>query len=173
MANKKTVKPDNEVHVGNAIKGTRTRSAKITEFTPDSENPNLHTERGLDLVATSLEIAGLGRSIVVDKKGKILAGNGLVEVAVEKGFEDAIVVPTNGDTLVIVQRDDLDLEDDPEHRARMYTYLDNRSAQLSITFSAAQLLAHQKAGVDMKAAGFTADEIRALIGRAALGQGVR
>lgn len=145
------------------------RNRKLTDYTPDPENPNAHTERGMSLIAKSLETVGLGRSIVTDKHGNILAGNGVTEVAVEKGFEDAIEVETDGNTLVVVKRTDLDLTDDPEHRARLYTYLDNQSAKASIQFVAEKLIAHMQAGVPVNEV-FTPEEMEQIIQQAAVQQ---
>lgn len=140
-----------------------TKRRKISEYTPDPENANLHSERGLDMIGKSLQQVGLGRSIVVDKNGVIIAGNGVVETAVDKGFEDAIEVETTGDTLVVVRRTDLDLLSEDDHRGRMLGYFDNRSAQVSLTWSAAQLLEDMKSKPDVLAPVFTAEELKTLI----------
>jgi len=140
----------------------KTKRLKLKDLIPDTENPNAHTERGMALIAKSLETVGLGRSIVTDKHGNILAGNGVTEVAIEQGFDGAVEIETDGTTLVIVKRIDLDLTNDPEHRARMYTYLDNQAARASINFLPAQVIAHMKAGVPLNEV-FTAEEMQALV----------
>lgn len=123
---------------------------KITDFTPDPSNANLGTERGLRMLDDSLSQVGLGRSIVVDKHGNIIAGNKTSERAVDSGFEDAIVVRTTGDKLVVVQREDLDLMDiDPANKARLMAYYDNRVSELDLNWNAEELLADVNAGVDL------------------------
>lgn len=92
---------------------------KITDYQPDPANPNAHTERGTRVLSDSLSEVGLGRSIVVDRNGIVLAGNSTQERAVDNGFENAIEVETDGTQLVVVRRTDLDLQNDPDHRARI------------------------------------------------------
>ena len=87
----------------------------IADLTPDGENFNKHTEFGTKLLEDSLRKFGAGRSILVDKDGNIIAGNGVVETAAAIGMEDVVVVKTDGKKLVVVQRDDLTL-DSPQGR---------------------------------------------------------
>jgi hypothetical protein len=123
---------------------------KITDFTPDPANANKGTERGLRMLDDSLAQSGLGRSIVTDKNNIIIAGNKTHERAVDQGFEDAIVVPTDGKQLVVVQRTDLDLLNDPDGRARMLAYRDNRVAEIDLDWDAEQLMADAQAGVPVE-----------------------
>lgn len=146
------------------------RKTKISEYVPDPENANQHSERGMDMLGKSLQQVGLGRSIVVDKNGVIIAGNGVVETAAGSGFENAIEVETTGDTLVVVRRTDLDLLSDEDHRGRMMGYFDNRTAQVGIVFSAAQLLADMRSKPDVLAPVFTPDELKVLIAPALGGE---
>ena len=99
---------------------TKVEQRKIAELRPDPSNANKGTERGLRVLDDSISEAGLGRSIVVDKNGLIVAGNKTAERAVDWGFEDAVVVHTTGDKLVVVQRDDLDLTDEQLEAALDY-----------------------------------------------------
>lgn len=122
---------------------------KIADLMPDPSNANAGTERGLSMLDDSLSVSGLGRSIVTDKHGVIIAGNKTTERAMDRGFENAVVVHTRGDELVVVQRDDLDLSsDEPNNPARRLAYYDNRVAQVDLTWNAEQLLADVNAGFD-------------------------
>lgn len=124
---------------------------KIRDLTPDPSNANAGTERGLSMLDDSLSVVGLGRSIVTDKHGIIIGGNKTTERALDRGFENAIVVHTHGDELVVVQRDDLDLRDpDPNNAARRMAYYDNRVAQVDLDWNAEQLLADVNAGFDFE-----------------------
>ena len=87
----------------------------LADLTPDGENFNRHTEFGSKLLEDSLRKFGAGRSVLVDKDGNIIAGNGVVETAASIGMEDVVVVKTDGTKLVVVQRDDLEL-DTPQGR---------------------------------------------------------
>jgi hypothetical protein len=79
------------------------------------------------LIERSLSEFGAGRSIVVDENGVILAGNGTVEAAAALGIDKVIMVPTDGNTLVAVQRTDLT----PAQKAE-YGIADNRTSDLSV-----------------------------------------
>jgi DNA modification methylase len=135
---------------------------KITDYTPDPSNANRGTERGLRLLDDSIGEVGLGRSIVVDKHGTIIGGNKTAERAVDRGFEDAIEVETDGQQLVVVKRTDLDLSDGDD-RARRLAYLDNRVGQLDLKWEPEQLLADLESGVDLSGM-FSDDELEELLG---------
>lgn len=123
------------------------KSIKLTDLKPDIANANAGSERGLRALDDSIAQAGLGRSIVVDKDYNVIAGNKTLERAVDQGFEDAIVIATRGDKLVVVVREDLDLYDnDPNNRARKLAYADNRVAELDLSWDAEQLFADLQSG---------------------------
>lgn len=123
---------------------------KISDLQPDPNNANKGTERGQKMLENSLSETGLGRSVVVDRNGYLIAGNKTTEQAVDNGFEDAIFIHTDGHELVVVQRDDLDLmADDPDNRARLLAYYDNRAGEVSLDWDAERILADLEAGVDM------------------------
>ena len=105
---------------------------KLSEFTKDPHNPNLGSQRGKVMIESSLKRLGAGRSIVVDKNGAIISGNQTAEAAQALGLEDAIVVPSDGTKLVVVQRTDLDLN---EAKARELSIADNRASEVSLTWS--------------------------------------
>ena len=46
----------------------------------------------------------------MDRNGKVIAGNKTLESAADIVLSDAIVVPTDGKQLVVVQRVDVDLD---------------------------------------------------------------
>ena len=85
---------------------------KLSELTPDANNYNKGTEFGGGLIEKSLRKLGAGRSILLDKNGKVIAGNKTLENAVNAGFGDGdlIVVQTTGKQIVAVQRMDIDLD---------------------------------------------------------------
>ena len=89
----------------------------LSSLSPDEHNANKGTERGTFMIRRSLEKLGAGRSLVLDKNGRIIAGNKTAESAAEIGLEDVLIVRTRGDKLVAVLREDLDL-DDPAGLAR-------------------------------------------------------
>ena len=128
---------------------TDTRKRKVTDYTPDPVNANAGTERGVRMLEDSVASVGLGRSIVVDKNGVIVAGNKTLQAAVDAGLLDVVEVETKGDKLVVVRRTDFDATDaDPNNPARRYAYLDNRTGEVSLDWDAEQILADINAGFD-------------------------
>jgi hypothetical protein len=124
------------------------RLARLAELEPDIRNANLHTERGTHLVSRSLEKLGAGRSILLDKHNRIIAGNLTTEQYAAMGGEEVQIIDSDGKTLIAVRRNDMDL-DDPETGAREMAYADNRAAVVSIDFDAEQIAADVGAGIDV------------------------
>jgi len=111
--------------------------AKLTRFSQDPENLNKGTDRGRRMLSQSIQDLGAGRSILVDRNGVIIAGNKTAEAAIAEGLEDAIVVQTQGDKVVVVQRTDLDLTKDP--KAKQLAIADNRIAEIDLSWDAEAL----------------------------------
>jgi hypothetical protein len=135
------------------------RNAKIGELTPDERNANRGTERGRYMLDHSLRQYGAGRSILVDRNGKVIAGNKTIEAAADIGLDDVIVVQTDGSQLVAVQRTDLDLDDGD--RARLLAYADNRASEGGLEWDAEQIAADLGEGLDLSAL-FRDDELPSL-----------
>lgn len=119
---------------------------KASDLQPDIRNANRGTERGRYALETSLREYGAGRSIVVDKEGRIIAGNKTLQTAAEMGLDDVVVVQTDGRQIVAVQRMDLDLANDD--KARMLAYADNRVGELDLDFDPEVLAADLAADLD-------------------------
>jgi hypothetical protein len=133
---------------------------KLAELQPDKSNANKGTLRGRAALEASLRKYGAGRSILLDKNGHIVAGNKTAEVAADIGLDDVLIVQTNGKQLVAVQRTDLDI-DSPEGRG--LAYADNRVGEISLDWSAEQILADIDAGVDLSDL-WRKDELDELLG---------
>lgn len=84
--------------------------SKISELVFDDQNFNKHTEFGMSLVEKSLREHGAGRSILIDKNNRIIAGNGVVEAAGNIGLEDVQIVESDGKKIIAVKRQDIDLD---------------------------------------------------------------
>ena len=123
-----------------------TDKRKISELIPDHANANKGTERGRYALEASLRQYGAGRSILLDKNGRIIAGNKTAEVAADVGLDDVLVVQTDGKQIVAVQRTDLDIDSEA---GRGLAYADNRVGQLSLDWDAEQVLADLNAGMDL------------------------
>lgn len=135
-------------------------SGKLDSLTPDASNANKGTERGRYALEASLRKYGAGRSILIDREGRIIAGNKTAETAADVGIDDVIIVQTDGRQLVAVQRTDLDLD---SKEARELAYADNRVAELDLSFDPEQVLADLGAGVDLSGLWFP-HELDALTG---------
>lgn len=101
----------------------------LADIVLNPKNPNQGSERGNWQLEESLRRYGAARSIVVDKYGRVIAGNHVVSIAGQMGLDGIEVIRTNGDKIVIVQREDLDLETDP--RAKELVYVDNRVSEVN------------------------------------------
>lgn len=109
----------------------RVIETKIDALIPDDKNLNQHTEFGTSLLEKSVERFGLGRSILLDKNNRIIAGNGITETAGSKGLEDVIIVETTGDKLVAVKRTDIDLD---SREGRELALADNATANANLSW---------------------------------------
>lgn len=82
---------------------------KISELIQDDRNLNLGTERGRELLERSLQEYGAGRSILIDRNGRIIAGNKTVLAALKEGIDEVEVVESTGKELIAVKRTDVDI----------------------------------------------------------------
>lgn len=135
------------------------KRVKLTDLKFDPNNANLGTERGVAVLNTSLSELGAGRSLLADKDLEIIAGNNTLERAIDLGFEDAIVVESDGKSLVVVQRTDLDLDNEEDPRAVRMGLFDNRSSEVGLQWAAETLVAlADKYGDDIRAGLWGDDE---------------
>ena len=104
---------------------------KITDLEFDNLNFNKGTNFGKSLMNKSLSKFGAGRSILIDKNNRIIAGNKTAEEFAEIGLENIQIVETDGKTLIAVRRNDIDL-DSPE--GREFALADNQTAKTNIDF---------------------------------------
>ena len=105
---------------------------KVSELIPDDKNFNKGSEFGNSLISKSFEKFGAGRSILIDKNNKIIAGNKSTENYGAGGGEDVIVVESDGTKLIAVKRTDIDL-DTPE--GRELALADNATAKANIVWA--------------------------------------
>ncbi len=105
--------------------------AKISSLIPDDLNANKHSEYGMQLLEKSITELGLGRSIVVDRNNRIIGGNAVVETAGHLGLDNVIIVPTDGKSLVVVKREDIDID---SKRGRELALADNSTSRANLTW---------------------------------------
>lgn len=110
---------------------TKMIEASIDSLIPDDKNFNKGTEFGEHLMDESLRKFGLGRSILIDKNNRIIAGNKTAEKAADIGFDNVIIVETNGSSLVAVKRTDIDLD---SAKGREFALADNATGKANLAF---------------------------------------
>jgi hypothetical protein len=140
-------------------KGAGGDSVNIDSLVFDQPNANKGNARGRKMLGKSLQQYGAGRSILLDRKGRVIAGNKTLETAIAAGHKDVVVVKTDGSKLVAVQRTDLDLDD---KKAKALAVADNRVSEVGLEWDAA-VLAEMSKGIDDLAQMFTEDELAALV----------
>ena len=125
--------------------------AKIDTLIPDNLNANKGTEFGQHLVEESLRKFGAGRSILLDKNNRIIAGNKTIENAGAIGLENIIIIETTGQQIVAVKRTDIDLDSE---QGRELALADNASAKANISWDAENIAKIQENwNVDVEAWG--------------------
>lgn len=118
------------------------KTGTIDQLVADDHNANTGTEAGQQLIGQSISNLGLGRSIVVDKNNKIIAGNKTTNGARENGVEKVVYIDTDGTELVVVRRNDLDLDDIDDPRARALALADNRTGAVNLSWNPAEMEIH-------------------------------
>jgi hypothetical protein len=112
------------------------KEIKMSELVQDNRNLNKGTEKGKELIGKSLRQFGAGRSVLIDKNNRIIAGNKTHENAVELGMDDVIVVETDGSKLVAVKRTDIDLD---TKKGREMALADNATVKVDLQWDTEQL----------------------------------
>ncbi len=103
----------------------------IDQVIQDDRNFNIGNEKGDALIQKSIDEFGAGRSILLDKNDRIIAGNKTQQKFKERGGKKIIVVETSGDELVAVKRTDIDLD---SAKGREMALADNATAKANIVF---------------------------------------
>lgn len=116
-------------------------TAKLSDLIPDDKNFNKGTEFGQHLIEKSLRENGAGRSILLDKNNRIIAGNKTTENAANIDMDDVIIVETDGTKLVAVKRTDIDLDSE---QGRQMALADNATSAANLQWDEDQLRAMQQ-----------------------------
>ena len=110
------------------------------------------------MIVDALQQVGAARSIVIDERNEVLAGNGVVQAAAAAGITRVRVIDAPGDTLIAVRRRGLTAA-----QKRDLALYDNRTGELA-EWNAPQLEADLQAGVDLTPF-FTDKELASLLHR--------
>lgn len=102
---------------------------KINKLIFDDKNCNKGTEDGKKLLHKSLMQFGAGRSILVDKNNRIIAGNKTTEAFAGVGGKDVEIIESDGSSLVVVRRTDIDLD---SKEGRELAIADNATSSVNV-----------------------------------------
>lgn len=112
------------------------KKAKLKDLIQDDRNLNKGTERGQELIEKSLREFGAGRSLLLDKNNRIIAGNKTHKNAEALGMDDVIIVETDGTKLVAVKRTDVDLD---TKKGREMALADNATVKVDLDWDTEEL----------------------------------
>jgi hypothetical protein len=108
----------------------------IEDLQQDDKNFNAGTEEGQRMMEKSFSELGAGRSILIDKNGKIIAGNKSQQAAIAAGIKKVRVIETTGDELVAVKRTDVDID---SVEGRKLALADNATQVVNLAWDEVQL----------------------------------
>lgn len=127
--------------------------AGLGDLVKDPHNRRLHPTRNVTMLAEALRTVGAGRSIVIDDRNEVIAGNGVLEAAPQAGISKVRVIDTDGTEIIAVRRTGLTAA-----QKRDMAMYDNRTAELA-EWNIPQLEADFKNG-DTFAPFFTHEELQ-------------
>ena len=137
------------------------KEAKLKDLIQDDRNLNAGTERGQQLIEKSLREFGAGRSILLDKNNRIIAGNKTHKNAELVGLDDVIIVETDGTKLVAVKRTDVDLD---TKKGRKMALADNATTKADLSWDTEELNAvAEDFGIDTDEWDVELDEVGGVI----------
>ena len=110
----------------------RVRIIPIAQLILDEKNANKGTERGRELLGKSLRTYGAGRSLVVDRNNRVIAGNKTLEAARSAGFESIAVIETD-DIIAKCLMGRLHLKEDK--KARELAIVHNRVGEVDLEWN--------------------------------------
>ena len=136
----------------------QTEVVDIRDIIPDSHNFNAGTEKGREMIEKSFRELGAGRSILLDKNNRIIAGNKSQQAAIATGITKVRIVDTDGDEIVAVRRRDVDLD---SKVGRELAFADNATQQVSLAWDETELQAVQAdvEGFDIADFGFDIEDL--------------
>src|SRR3990167_1391686 len=102
------------------------REIPLADLLPDPANVRTHPDKQKGHLAASLKRFGAARSVVIDSKGIVRAGNATLEAAIAAGIEKALVVEVDGKSVVVVRRPEWD-----DTEATAFGIADNRLGELA------------------------------------------
>ena len=102
----------------------------------DQHNFNKGTEEGARLMEKSFTELGAGRSILIDKDGRIIAGNKSQKAAMAAGIKKVRVIESDGTELIAVKRTDISID---SKEGRELALADNLTTQVNLAWDNVEL----------------------------------
>ena len=113
-----------------------TEVVDIDDLIQDDHNFNKGTEEGARLIERSFKDYGAGRSVLIDRNNRIIAGNKSQKGAKGAGIKKVRVIETDGTELIAVKRTDLSLD---SKEGREMALLDNLTSQKNLNWDHVEL----------------------------------
>jgi len=123
------------------------KDGQIQSFRPLQNNPNAHTQRGLGMLAASVQEDGWVAPLTVAADGESLDGAARLEVASDKFGDDVLVVEHDGTRPIVMVR--TDIPDASVPIAKRIIYRANRVAEVNLSWDAQQIVADLDAELDL------------------------
>jgi hypothetical protein len=146
--------------VPSVVPSSSVRTVPISSLVSDAGNVRRRDDRARTALESSVRQFGPARSIVIDGKDVVRAGNGALEAAAANGSTEVLVVRPGPGQVVAVQRDDWSPTE-----ATAYSLADNRTGDLSTwddTSLVETLRSLQSESFDLTGVGFTDVEVDTL-----------
>lgn len=124
----------------------KVEDGKLSDFTPQQDNANAHTERGLQALGQAYDDVGYVAPMTAAANGDVLDGSARHEKAQDKFPDEALVIRHDGSRPIVMVREDVPDADDP--LAKRISYGANRIAELDLNWTPEQMAADIEAGVD-------------------------
>lgn len=120
---------------------------KLSDFRPQVENANAHTERGLKSLEDAYDEVGYVAPMTAASDGEIIDGSARLEKSFGQFDDEALVVRHDGSKPIIMVREDIKDATDP--KAKRISYGANRIGEIDLAWDPGQVLADIEAGVDL------------------------
>jgi hypothetical protein len=139
----------------------KVETGKLSDFQPQAENANKHTERGLKALEDAYSEVGYVAPMTAAANGEVLDGSARLEKAVDQFPDEALVIKHDGTKPIVMVREDV--KDAKDAKAKRISYGANRIGELDLEWSPEQVLADIEAGIDLSGL-FDEDELEILQG---------
>ena len=125
----------------------KVENKKLSDFRPQDENANAHTERGLEALKDAYGKVGYVAPMTAAANGEIIDGSARLEQAIEQFPDEALVITHDGKRPVVMVRDDV--KDAKDAKGKQISYGANRIAEIDLDWDPVQILADIDAGIDL------------------------